>query len=67
MQVESIAIVGTGIIGSSWAAFYASKGFQVKMWERLAAAISNAAVTNQFGGIRKTVKRQYHPRHMGSP
>ena len=33
MQVESIAIVGTGIIGSSWAAFYASKGFQVKMWD----------------------------------
>ena len=33
MQVESIAIVGAGIIGSSWAAFYASKGFQVKMWD----------------------------------
>jgi 3-hydroxyacyl-CoA dehydrogenase len=33
MQVESIAIIGTGVIGSSWAAFYASKGFQVKMWD----------------------------------
>jgi len=33
MQIESIAIVGTGIIGSSWAAFYAAKGFQVKMWD----------------------------------
>ena len=33
MQVESIAIVGAGIIGSSWAAFYASKGFHVKMWD----------------------------------
>ena len=33
MKVESIAIVGTGVIGSSWAAFYASKDFQVKMWD----------------------------------
>ena len=33
MKVESIAIIGTGVIGSSWAAFYASKGFQVKMWD----------------------------------
>jgi len=33
MQVESIAIVGAGVIGSSWAAFYESKGFQVKMWD----------------------------------
>ena len=33
MQIVSIAIIGTGVIGSSWAAFYASKGFQVKMWD----------------------------------
>lgn len=33
MKVESIAIVGTGVIGSSWAAFYAAKGIQVKMWD----------------------------------
>jgi len=33
MQVDSIAIIGTGVIGSSWAAFYAAKGFQVKMWD----------------------------------
>jgi len=31
MEVESIAIIGTGVIGSSWAAFYAAKGFEVKM------------------------------------
>ena len=31
MKVESIAIVGTGVIGASWAAFYAAKGFEVKM------------------------------------
>jgi len=33
MHVDSIAIIGTGVIGSSWAAFYAAKGFQVKMWD----------------------------------
>jgi len=33
MKIESIAIIGTGVIGSSWAAFYASKGFQVNMWD----------------------------------
>ena len=33
MQVESIAIVGTGVIGSSWAAFYASQGMKVKLFD----------------------------------
>jgi 3-hydroxypropionate dehydrogenase (NADP+) len=33
MHVESIGIIGAGVIGSSWAAFYATKGFQVKMWD----------------------------------
>jgi len=33
MKVESVGIVGTGVIGSSWAAFYASKGFRAKMYD----------------------------------
>jgi carnitine 3-dehydrogenase len=33
MKIETIAIVGTGVIGSSWAAFYAAKGHQVKMYD----------------------------------
>jgi 3-hydroxypropionate dehydrogenase (NADP+) len=33
MIIESIAIVGAGLIGSSWAAFYASKGFRVKVYD----------------------------------
>jgi 3-hydroxyacyl-CoA dehydrogenase len=33
MKVKSIAVVGTGVIGSSWAAFYAAKGFDVKLWD----------------------------------
>jgi len=37
MQIKSIAIVGTGVIGASWAAYYAAKGFQVKMHDADAA------------------------------
>ena len=33
MQIKAIAIVGTGVIGSSWAAFYAAKGCPVKMYD----------------------------------
>jgi len=33
MKIESIAIIGTGVIGSSWAAFYAAKGIGVKMFD----------------------------------
>ena len=33
MKVQSVGVVGTGVIGSSWAAFYASKGFMVKMYD----------------------------------
>ena len=33
MKVQSVGIVGTGVIGSSWAAFYTSKGFRVKMYD----------------------------------
>ena len=30
MEVKSIGIVGTGVIGASWAAFYLSRGFDVR-------------------------------------
>ena len=33
MDVQSIGVIGTGVIGSSWAAFYASRGFKVKMYD----------------------------------
>ena len=26
--INKVAIIGTGVIGASWAAFYLSKGFQ---------------------------------------
>lgn len=31
--IQSVGVVGTGVIGSSWAAFYASKGLKVKMYD----------------------------------
>jgi 3-hydroxyacyl-CoA dehydrogenase len=33
MAVQSIGVIGAGVIGSSWAAFYASKGLQVKLYD----------------------------------
>jgi len=32
-HIKTITIVGTGVIGASWAAFYASKGFTVKLYD----------------------------------
>lgn len=32
-SVNKIAIIGTGVIGASWAAFYLSKGFQVSAFD----------------------------------
>ncbi|MFC1591573.1 3-hydroxyacyl-CoA dehydrogenase NAD-binding domain-containing protein [Thermodesulfobacteriota bacterium] len=32
-RIKNIAILGTGIIGASWAAFYAGKGFSVKLYD----------------------------------
>ena len=32
-KINNIAIIGTGLIGATWAAFYASKGFGVKLYD----------------------------------
>ena len=32
-EIKTVSIVGTGLIGASWAAFYASKGFRVKLYD----------------------------------
>ncbi|MDN7676455.1 3-hydroxyacyl-CoA dehydrogenase NAD-binding domain-containing protein [Burkholderia oklahomensis] len=48
MKIQRIAVVGAGVIGASWAAFYLSKGFDVAVTDpapdaraRLDAALSN--------------------------
>jgi carnitine 3-dehydrogenase len=33
LKIKSVGVLGTGVIGSSWATFYASKGFRVKMFD----------------------------------
>lgn len=40
-QVNQIAIIGTGVIGASWAAFYLHKGFQVHAFDPAPDAESN--------------------------
>ena len=32
-RIKNVAILGTGLIGASWAAFYADKGFRVKLYD----------------------------------
>ena len=33
MSIRSIGVIGAGVIGSSWAAFYASKGLHVRLYD----------------------------------
>lgn len=40
-SVNKVAIIGTGVIGASWAAFYLSKGFQVSAFDPAADAELN--------------------------
>ena len=45
-QIQNVAIVGTGVIGASWAAYYLSRGFNV---------IATDPAPNAEGGLRKYV------------
>jgi len=33
MHVEKVGVIGAGLIGAGWAAFYASKGLGVRMYD----------------------------------
>ncbi len=46
--MEKIGIIGVGLIGSSWAALFSSKGLNVNVYDQ------NLKVENEF---RKKVKR----------
>merc|ERR1712159_834916 len=43
-EVKTIAIVGTGVIGSGWAAIFAARGYAVKAYVRSAASEHKAKV-----------------------
>ena len=45
-EIRNIAIVGTGVIGASWAAYYLSKGFSV---------IATDPAPNAEAGLRKYI------------
>ena len=32
-KIRNVAILGTGLIGASWAAFYAGKGYAVRIYD----------------------------------
>jgi len=40
-KINNIAIVGTGLMGAGWAAFYAGKGFGVKLYDVDTSACRN--------------------------
>ena len=46
-KVKNVGVVGTGLIGASWAAYYASKDFKVKMFDKISAA--------QESGLQRTM------------
>ncbi|MGA3206397.1 MAG: 3-hydroxyacyl-CoA dehydrogenase NAD-binding domain-containing protein [Syntrophales bacterium] len=38
LKVKNVGVVGTGLIGASWAAYYASKDFKVTVFDKIRAA-----------------------------
>ncbi len=38
LKVKNVGVVGTGLIGASWAAYYASKDFKVTVFDKIGAA-----------------------------
>jgi len=49
--IRTIGILGTGIIGASWAAFYAQKGFEVRLFDSQPSALS-AGLARAQGFVR---------------
>jgi 3-hydroxypropionate dehydrogenase (NADP+) len=41
-QIKSIGLIGTGTIGTSWAAYYTAKGFKVKMYDIVPSQMQKA-------------------------
>ena len=50
MDIHSIAIVGTGVVGVSWAAFFAAKGFPVRLYDE-DAEVCTAAVQKALSTV----------------
>ena len=48
-KIENVAVLGTGLIGASWAAFYAEKGFKVKLYDADGVFVGLVAGPEQFG------------------
>ena len=42
MEIRSIAIVGTGVVGASWAAFFAARGYPVRLFDEDTRVCSGA-------------------------
>ena len=51
-MIEQIAILGCGLIGSSWATFFASQGFQTKLFD-ISPAISRGGADRARDNLKK--------------
>src|SRR5215469_1087037 len=60
--VRRIAVVGTGVIGASWAAYYLSRGFDVVATDPAASAEANLRkyVDNAWPGLDPRVEFFHH-------
>jgi 3-hydroxyacyl-CoA dehydrogenase len=55
LKVKNVGVVGTGLIGASWAAYYASKDFKVKVFDKISAAQESGLerAMNYLDGLAK--------------
>jgi carnitine 3-dehydrogenase len=57
MPIHTVAILGTGLIGASWATFYASKGLDVRLFDAHADACEQ--------GVKQIEKNLRHMQQLG--
>jgi 3-hydroxyacyl-CoA dehydrogenase len=66
-EIQNVAIVGTGVIGASWAAYYLSRGFNVIATDPApnaeakhqdnSSSVSKTKRTSRFGILRLSQRR----------
>ena len=53
-EIESVAIVGSGIIGSSWALVFARAGLSVRIWERSKTGVALGRIKTLIRNVKGT-------------
>jgi L-gulonate 3-dehydrogenase len=53
-EIDSVAIVGSGIIGSSWALVFARAGLSVRIWERTKSGVALGRIETLIRNVKGT-------------